>query len=176
MIPKLDGIEVCKQVRAVAPIPIVMVTARGDEPDRINGLELGADDYVVKPFSPRELTARVKGVLRRARGERSNGSSSHMSVIRHRELEINLLSHEVFKQSQLVTLTEREFALLAWFVTHPQQAVRREQLLEEVWGYDCGDTATITVHVRRLREKIEDDPSEPTRITTVWGYGYRYVQ
>ena len=171
MLPGLDGLEVCRRLRAVAPIPVIMLTARDEESDRVLGLELGADDYVSKPFSPRELTARVKSVLRRAQGPLSPIDAS--GVLTVGDLDIDLAAREVRRHREVVTLTTREFELLVFLVRHPRRAFRREELLEHVWGYTYGDTSTVTVHIRRLREKIEPDPSAPRIIQTVWGAGYR---
>jgi DNA-binding response OmpR family regulator len=171
MLPGLDGIEVCRRLREFTPVPVVILTARGDEEDRIVGLELGADDYIAKPFSPRELTARVKAVLRRANGL---VASSAPRVIDCGALTIDLGAREVTVDGDMTTLTAREFDLLAHLAEHPRRAFRREELLEQVWGYSYGDTATVTVHIRRLREKIEPEPSTPRWITTVWGVGYRF--
>jgi DNA-binding response OmpR family regulator len=171
MLPVLDGLEVCRRLRLAAPIPVVMLTARGEENDRIAGLELGADDYVTKPFSPRELTARVKAVLRRANGGISDNG---IRVLQGGGVVVDLVAHEVHLDGAPVSLTSKEFDLLAHFMAHPRRAFRREELLESVWGWTFGDTATVTVHVRRLREKLEADPSEPTHLVTVRGTGYRY--
>ena len=172
MLPGLDGLEVCRHLRSRAPIPVVMLTARGGEEDRVLGLELGADDYVSKPFSPRELTARVKAVLRRAGAQ--HGEVDSAGTFEHDGLQIDLGAREARVRGELATLTAREFELLAFLVRRPRQVFRRDELLEHVWGYTYGDTSTVTVHIRRLREKIEDDPSAPRRITTVWGVGYRF--
>jgi len=172
MLPGLDGLEVCRRLRSRAPIPVVMLTARGSEEDRVLGLELGADDYVSKPFSPRELTARVKAVLRRAGSPL--GEVDRARTVEYDGLQIDLGAREARVRGELATLTAREFELLAFFVRRPRQVFRRDELLEHVWGYTYGDTSTVTVHIRRLREKIEDDPSAPRRITTVWGVGYRF--
>jgi DNA-binding response OmpR family regulator len=137
MLPGIDGLEVCRRLRQTSAVPVVMLTALGEEENRIAGLQLGADDYVTKPFSPRELALRVSSVLRR-------------------------------------TLPAPAFDLLMFLLSHPGEAFTREQLLEKVWGWDFGDQSTVTVHVRRLREKIETTPAKPTRIATVWGVGYRY--
>jgi two-component system response regulator ResD len=171
MLPVIDGLEVCRRLRQAAPIPVVMLTARGEENDRIAGLELGADDYVTKPFSPRELTARVKAVLRRASGGlHPIGTRS----LRGGGIDIDLVAHEARRRGTPVSLTSKEFDLLVHFLSHPGQAFRREELLESVWGWTFGDTATVTVHVRRLREKVEDDPSDPRHLLTVRGTGYRF--
>jgi DNA-binding response OmpR family regulator len=171
MLPELDGLEVFRRVRAIAPIPVIMLTARGDENDRILGLELGADDYVGKPFSPRELTARVKSVLRRTDRAPENETDRVLSA---GDVEVDVSAHEARLGGRLVPLTVREFDLLVFFIRNPHHVFRREELLERVWGYTFGDTSTVTVHVRRLREKVEPDPSSPTRIQTVWGVGYRF--
>ena len=174
MLPGLDGLELCRRVRAVASVPIVMLTARGDETDRVVGLELGADDYIAKPFSPRELTARVKAVLRRSAGLVDDPLSAVDQRLTAGHLEVDLAAREVRLAGDTVDLTGREFDLLAFFMLHPHQVFRREELLELVWGYTFGDTSTVTVHVRRLREKVEADPSAPGHIRTVWDVGYRF--
>lgn len=176
MLPGLDGLEVCRRLRSRAPIPVVMLTARGGEEDRVLGLELGADDYVSKPFSPRELTARVKAVLRRAGSPLDERSTEvdRTGTLEYDGLSIDLAAREARVRGELATLTAREFELLAFLARQPRQVFRRDELLERVWGYTYGDTSTVTVHIRRLREKIEDDPSAPRRIATVWGVGYRF--
>jgi two-component system response regulator ResD len=171
MLPGMDGLDVCRELRAFAPVPVVILTARGDEDDKIVGLELGADDYVSKPFSPRELIARVNAVLRRASAQ---VVSSTPTVINVGEVSIDLGAREVRTADGVIALTAREFDLLSYLARHPRRAFRREELFEAVWGYTYGDTATVTVHIRRLREKIERDPSNPRLITTVWGVGYRF--
>jgi DNA-binding response OmpR family regulator len=173
MIPSLDGFEVCRRLRAAAPVPVIMLTARGEEADRIVGLELGADDYVSKPFSPRELTARIKAVLRRAGGSVTT-SGDEPTLLRAGALEVDTVAHEARRDGELVALTSREFDLLVHFMRHPRRAFRREELLEQVWGFAYGDTSTVTVHVRRLREKVEADPADPRHVCTVWGVGYRF--
>ena len=170
MLPKLDGIEVCRRLRDVAPIPVVMLTARGEEDDRIAGLQIGADDYVTKPFSPRELSARVQAVLRRTRGT----DPPTAAVLTGGGLELDRRAHEVRRNGDVLSLTVKEFDLLAHLMANPRRSFRREDLLREVWGWTFGDTATVTVHVRRLREKVEDDPGEPVHLTTVRGVGYRF--
>jgi DNA-binding response OmpR family regulator len=171
MLPGLDGLEVFRRVRTVSPTPVIMLTARGDEGDRVMGLELGADDYVAKPFSPRELMARVRSVLRRAGGMVEPTGSD---VIEAADLRLDQSAREVQRGGEPVSLTVREFELLAFFMRHPHRVFRREELLEHVWGYTFGDTSTVTVHVRRLREKVERDPAAPKHIQTVWGVGYRF--
>jgi DNA-binding response OmpR family regulator len=175
MLPQLDGFEVCRRLRATAPVPVIMLTARGDEDDRVMGLELGADDYVSKPFSPRELAARVKAVLRRAAGTNPDGAVERGGdPIIAGDLRVDVLAREVRRSNQLVTLTAREFDLLVFLAARSRRVFRREELLEAVWGYSYGDTATVTVHVRRIREKVEVDPGEPRHLKTVWGVGYRW--
>jgi two-component system response regulator ResD len=173
MLPGIDGLEICRRMRSAAPVPIVMLTARGTEDDRVAGLELGADDYVTKPFSPRELTARVKSVLRRATMDRSPAELSD-DVLHAQSLEVSPSSREARRDGTLLALTQLEFDLLTFLMRHPGRVFRRETLLEHVWGYTFGDKSTVTVHVRRLREKIEVDPAHPRLIQTVWGLGYRF--
>jgi two-component system, OmpR family, response regulator ResD len=172
MLPGLDGLEVCRRLRARAPVPVIMLTARGDEDDRVMGLELGADDYIAKPFSPRELTLRVQAVLRRAGGTLQTTLPTPRIVVD--DLEIDVSAREAFREGALLALTAREFDLLSHLASHPRRVFRREELLEAVWGFTYGDTATVTVHVRRLREKIEAEPATPRHLTTVWGVGYRW--
>ncbi|MGI9005573.1 MAG: response regulator transcription factor [Streptosporangiaceae bacterium] len=173
MLPGISGLEVCRRLREHWPIPVVMLTALGEETDRVVGLETGADDYVTKPFSPRELALRVRSVLRRARGSGLSGQPAR-GTIGDGELGIDLSAHEARLGAALLALTSREYDLLVFLLSHPRQAFSREQLLEQVWNWSFGDTSTVTVHVRRLREKIEKDPTLPRRIITVWGVGYRY--
>jgi len=174
MLPGLDGLEVCRRLRALAPVPVIMLTARGDESDRVVGLELGADDYVSKPFSPKELVARVRAVLRRAKGPLAPPPTSGPVVFEDGDLLVDVAARQARLRGEIVPLTAREFELLVFLMRHPREAFRREDLLQHVWGSRYGDTSTITVHVRRLREKIEPEPSSPTRIATVWGVGYRW--
>ncbi|MCP8711089.1 response regulator transcription factor [Streptomyces sp. AC04842] len=172
MLPGMDGLEVCRRMRGQGPVPVIMLTARGDEGDRILGLEVGADDYVTKPFSPRELVLRVGSVLRRVRPvEDASGGSG---VLRAAGLVADPGARRVTKGGAELALTVREFDLLAFFLAHPGRAFAREELMREVWGWDFGDLSTVTVHVRRLRGKVEDDPARPRLIRTVWGVGYRF--
>jgi DNA-binding response OmpR family regulator len=173
MLPGMDGLEVCRRLRERWPIPVVMLTALGDETDRLAGFDIGADDYVTKPFSPRELAMRVRSVLRRARGS-GLPAQPDAGVIRDHDLSVDLAAHEVRIGGSLIQLTAREFDLLVFLMRNPRRAFTREQLLSEVWSWSFGDTSTVTVHVRRLREKLEKDPTLPKRILTVWGVGYRY--
>ncbi len=178
MLPGIDGLEVCRRLRERWPIPVVMLTALGDETDRLAGFEIGADDYVTKPFSPRELAMRVRSVLRRSRSmvqaDKPEGRLAPPEILTDRDVTVDLSAHEVRASGKLIQLTSREYDLLAFLLRHPRQAFTREQLLSEVWGWTFGDTSTVTVHVRRLREKLETDPTLPRRIVTVWGVGYRY--
>jgi DNA-binding response OmpR family regulator len=174
MLPGIDGLEVCRRLRALAPVPIVILTARGQENDRIVGLDLGADDYVAKPFSTKELVARVRAVLRRARGPLA-AAPEPTRVLVDGDLEVDITARQARRAGEVVSLTAREFELLAFLMRNPNRAFRREELLERVWGYSFGDTSTVTVHIRRLREKVEDDPSAPRYLATVWGVGYRFV-
>ncbi len=171
MLPGLDGLEVCRRLRQRGPVPVIMLTALGEESDRLTGLELGADDYVTKPFSPRELVLRVASVLRRS-------TAGNVALPRRRlrdgDLVVDVPAHEVTLGTEVLALTAREFDLLAFLVAHPRQSFDRAALLEHVWGWSFGDQSTVTVHVRRLREKVEADPARPRRIATVWGVGYRY--
>ncbi|WP_315987067.1 response regulator transcription factor [Actinomadura sp. HBU206391] len=171
MLPGMSGLEVCRRLRESSPVPVVMLTALGQETDRLIGLETGADDYVTKPFSPRELALRVRSVLRRARGTLT---SIGVGLIRDGDLVVDVGAHEATLRGVELRLTAREFDLLAYLLRHPRRAFTREDLLGQVWGWSFGDSSTVTVHVRRLREKIEDDPTVPRRIVTVWGVGYRY--
>jgi DNA-binding response OmpR family regulator len=166
MLPRLSGLEVCRRLRP-RRLPIVMLTARGEESDRIMGLELGADDYVVKPFSPRELVARIRSVLRRA-GPRDQ------SKIELGPIELDPRSRTVRIRRRQVELTAREFDLLAFLMAHPGRVFSRDELLEQVWGYTFGGTPTVTVHIQRLRSKIERRTDEPEHVKTVWGAGYRF--
>ncbi|MDA5279417.1 response regulator transcription factor [Streptomyces sp. Isolate_45] len=179
MLPGMDGLEVCRRLRArehgTRPVPVVMLTARGDEDDRILGLEVGADDYVTKPFSPRELVLRVRSVLRRASAHRgSSDAGAGGPLLAAAGLTMDPAARRVAKNGCELALTLREFDLLAYFLGHQGQVCDRERLMREVWGWDFGDLSTVTVHVRRLRGKIEDDPANPKLIKTVWGAGYRF--
>jgi DNA-binding response OmpR family regulator len=171
MLPGQGGLEVCRWIRARSDTPVIMLTGRAELTDRIVGLELGADDYVTKPFSPRELVARIRTVLRRA-----GGSMSTEGRIELADLVVDPSTREVLVSGELIELTVREFDLLEFLCRHPRQVFSRDQLMDAVWGYrSARDTGTVTVHVRRLREKLELDPSHPQRFQTVWGVGYRFV-
>lgn len=175
MLPKLDGFEVCRILRRESDVPILMLTARGEEIDRVVGLELGADDYVTKPFSIRELMARVRNMLRRSTRSAVSGDSVGVDVLRSGDLEIDSTSHIVRRGGERLELKPREFDLLALLAKNRARAFTREQILERLWGHDYyGDSRTVDVHVRWLREKIEPEPSKPVRIVTIRGVGYRF--
>lgn len=169
MLPHIDGMEVCRRIRAGFAVPVIMLTALGEEEDRIEGLEAGADDYLTKPFSPRELILRVQSVLRRS-------SPEHVpeGVITAGDFSLDLSAHEIRLRGEPLTLTAREFDLLAYLIWRPSTVLSREDLMRFVWGWEFGDISTVTVHVRRLREKIEADPAHPVLLKTVWGVGYRF--
>ena len=171
MLPGTDGLELCRWIRSRSRLPVIMLTARGEESDRIVGLELGADDYVTKPFSPRELAARVRTVLRRSEPEVV--ADERLS---YDGLAIDSATREVTREGEPLRLTAREFDLLWFLARHPRRVFSREHLMRRVWGYSSAlDTGTVTVHMRRLREKIEVDPSHPRYLETVWGVGYRFA-
>ena len=172
MLPVIDGLEVCRRIRKESRVPIIMVTAKGEETDRIVGLEMGADDYMVKPFSPRELVTRVKTVLRRVA---AGPVASPSGVLRYGRLVVNPNARLVTLGEKDVHLTAKEFDLIHFLAAHPGQVFTREQLMDKVWDYTyAGDLSTVTVHVRRLREKVEPDPMRPAFIKTVWGVGYKF--
>ncbi len=171
MLPGIDGLEVCRRLREISRVPVVMLTALGEQCDRILGLEVGADDYLCKPFSPRELVLRVQSVLRRARAPLA---SPREAILRDGELVVDVMAHEARVGGRLLQLTRREYDLLTFLMRHPGRVFDREELMREVWSWSFGDRSTVTVHVRRLREKLGDDQAEPRRIVTVWGSGYRY--
>lgn len=171
MLPSLDGKEVCRRIRAGSQTPVVMLTARGEEVDKLVGLELGADDYVTKPFSPRELVARVKAVLRRT--DRQVRAKS--DALRFNGLRIDARTRKAEDERGEIQLTAREFDLLFHLASHPGQVFSRAQLMDAVWDYEfVGDASTVTVHMRRLRSKVEVDPSRPRHLKTVWGVGYKF--
>jgi DNA-binding response OmpR family regulator len=173
MMPGMDGLEVCRRLRRRMPtLPVVMLTALGEEADRVLGLEVGADDYVTKPFSPRELVLRIRSVLRRAAGPGVGVGAT--GILRDGDLVADTGRRVAHLGDRPLALTVREFDLLAFLLANPARAWSRAELLDKVWGWRIGDQSTVTVHVRRLREKIEPDPATPTRIHTVWGVGYRY--
>jgi DNA-binding response OmpR family regulator len=178
MMPGMDGLAVCRELRKQSVVPVIMLTALGEESDRVIGLEYGADDYITKPFSPRELALRVAGVLRRSRHEHTPAPTPDTTPLTEAtvdgDLSVDVAARAVTRGGVALQLTIREFDLLAFFLAHRGQVFSRSELMERVWGWTFGDESTVTVHVRRLREKIESDPANPRRVVTVWGIGYRY--
>src|SRR2546425_3489187 len=169
MLPGTDGLSLCRWIRGKSDLPVILLTARGEEADRIVGLELGADDYVTKPFSPRELATRVRTVLRR-----TSSAPPQAEQLEIGELVLNASTREVHRNGERLKLTVKEFDLLWFLASNPNHVFSRDQLMDRIWGYAAAfDTGTITVHIRRLREKIERDPSQPQLLETVWGVGYR---
>ncbi len=172
MLPGIDGLSLTQHLRQDQHIPIIMLTAKGEASDRIRGLDLGADDYIAKPFSPQEVVSRVRAVLRRAGGEAVPTSGR---VIEYQSLRIDSVSRSVAIAGEELSLTAKEFDLLYYFASHPRQVFSRAQLLDQVWGDELyTDPSTVTVHIRRLREKIEAEPSKPQYLLTVWGVGYKF--
>lgn len=171
MLPGIDGAEVCRRVRATGRVPIIMLTALGSTEDRITGLESGADDYLTKPFSPRELVLRVQSILRRSITDLTPEAPFVLG-----DFALDPSARVITKQGRVLALSVREFDLFSFLLKHPQQAFSREQLLRSVWRWEIGDLSTVTVTVRRVREKVEDDPTNPTILVTVWGVGYRLNQ
>jgi DNA-binding response OmpR family regulator len=172
MLPGMDGFSLIRNIRDRSEVPVILLTSRREESDRIAGLELGADDYVVKPFSPQELVSRVRAVLRRTQ---SKTESPTYGIVQTGNLNINPQTREVSANGSEIILTAREFDLLYHLVTHPRQVFTRDQLLESIWGlHDFIDPSTVTVHIRRLREKIELDPTSPVHLVTAWGVGYKF--
>ncbi len=170
MLPEVDGFEVCRRIRKKLDVPIIMLTARSEDIDKVLGLELGADDYLTKPFNSRELVARIKAILRRS----TTTEEESKKQIQIGKLQIDLLQHRVRLGEKEISLTSKEFALLSFLAVNAGNVYSREQLLAQVWGYDYyGDVRTVDVHIRHLREKIETDPANPEYIITVWGTGYK---
>lgn len=171
MLPDMGGFEVCKSIRKESKVPIIMLTAKGEEVDKILGFELGADDYITKPFSPRELLARIKAILKRSRMNPNEANEISIGPFK-----INATTREIYKEENLLELKPKEFDLLKLFLTNPGRVFSRQYLLEQIWGYDyLGDTRTVDVHIRRLRQKVEDNPDSPLYIRTVHGVGYKFV-
>jgi len=176
MLPGLDGLEVCRQLRRESTVPILMLTAKDDEIDKIVGLEVGADDYMTKPFSMRELLARVRAMLRRSRMQQQSSTADAVQPVRSGDLEADPLQRRVVLRGAALQLKPKEFDLLVYLMQQRGRVLTRDQLLEKVWGYTFGgDTRTVDVHIRWLREKVEEDPSTPRRLETVRGVGYRFV-
>lgn len=176
MMPGIDGLEALTRMRRVTPeVPIILLTAKATEDDRVAGLEVGADDYVTKPFSARELVLRVQALLRRSEEGGAVGEAPpQAAAIEDGDLRLDRRARTLHRAGQALSLTSREFDLAAFLMSHPGVVVGRDELMEQVWGWDFGDDSTVTVHVRRLRNKIEDDPASPRRLVTVWGKGYRW--
>lgn len=174
MLPRLDGIEVCRRLRATSAVPILMLTARGEEVDKLVGFTVGADDYVTKPFSPREVVVRVQAIMRRVTA--TNAPAMAMDgMLRFGRLLIQPQSRNAEREGESLDLTAKEFDLLYFLASHPNLVFTRQQLLDQVWGYDYfGDASTVTVHIHRLREKAEHDPAHPRHLKTVWGVGYKF--
>jgi DNA-binding response OmpR family regulator len=170
MLPGVSGFELCRQVREVSDVPLLFLSARGEDSDKLRGLGLGADDYIVKSATPAEVVARVKAVLRRAPTRRAGPAAA---TLRFGELVVDLAAHEVAFGARAIALTAREFELLRVFAEHPRQVLGRDQLFELLWG-SWGDRSAVSVYVRKLREKLEDDPAQPRLVVTVWGVGYRF--
>jgi DNA-binding response OmpR family regulator len=171
MLPGTDGLSLCRWIRSRSDLPVIMLTARGEEADRLVGLDLGADDYVTKPFSPRELTARVRTVLRR-----SGPPARLAGPVALGWLELDPRTREAMRDGKPLRLTAKEFDLLYFLASNQREVFSRDQLMQRIWGYEAAfDTGTLTVHVRRLRAKIERDPAQPRHLETVWGVGYRFV-
>ncbi len=174
MLPKIDGLTAFRRIRSLSSVPVIILTAKGEETDRIVGLETGADDYIAKPFSPREVVARVKAVLRRSQ---SAGAQASADSLRFDRLLISPRTRDVHSSGRRVEITAKEFDLLWFLASHPSDVFTRAQLLDQVWDYQyAGDASTVTVHIRRLRTKIEADPNRPRYLKTVWGVGYKFVQ
>lgn len=174
MLPKMDGMEVCQQIREFSNVPIIMLTAKGDDMDKILGLEYGADDYVTKPFNILELKARIKAIMRRS-GQEKVSEKPKKQVIESGDLKLNCESRRVYIGGKEINLTAKEFDLLELLALNPNKVYSRENLLNTVWGYEYpGDVRTVDVHIRRLREKVEENPSEPKYVHTKWGVGYYF--
>jgi DNA-binding response OmpR family regulator len=174
MLPKLDGIEVCKKIREFSMVPIIMLTAKGDDSSKVLGLEYGADDYITKPFNMLELKARIKAILRRVHADSAAFATNEITID---NFKINPIGRKIYLDDQKINLTSKEFDLVLLLVMHRGEVFSREQLLEEIWGYEYfGDVRTVDVHIRRLREKIEEDSSNPQYILTKWGVGYYFKE
>lgn len=173
MLPQKDGYEIIREIRKNQEIPIIVVSAKNEDIDKIRGLDFGADDYLTKPFSPAELTARIKAHIRRY--ERLKGHMAASEVIQHKGLEINTASHKTFVNGKDIQLTTREYELLVFLASNPNIVFSKERIFDTLWGNEyCGDTATVAVHIQKIRKKIEKDPTNPEYIETIWGSGYRF--
>jgi len=177
MLPEYSGFEVCQQIREYSDVPIIMLTAKGDDMDKILGLDYGADDYITKPFNILEVKARIKAIMRRARKDKASSQEEELKELTYEELRIDLESRRCYINNKEINLTAKEFDLLELLMTHSNKVYGREELLDTVWGYDYpGDVRTVDVHIRRLREKIESAPSDPKYIHTKWGVGYYFCE
>lgn len=173
MLPNKNGYEIIKEIREKFEIPVIVVSAKSEDIDKIRGLDYGADDYLTKPFSPAELAARVKSHIKRY--ERLKGNNPAVEIINHRGLEIYMASHKVFVNGKEVQMTTKEYELLVFFASNPNIVFTKEQIFDTIWGDEYyGDTATVPVHIQKIRKKIEKDPSNPEFIETLWGTGYRF--
>ena len=174
MLPDTDGYQICRQIRQASNTPIIILSAKGETFDKVLGLEMGADDYIMKPFEPKELVARVKAVLRRTRGmETAEEDSSEAKVVRYPDLVVNQTNYSVLYKGEVVEMPPKELELLYFLASHPNQVFTREKLLDNIWGYDYyGDTRTVDVHIKRIREKIKDH--DKWALSTVWGIGYKF--
>jgi two-component system, OmpR family, response regulator VicR len=177
MLPKVDGWEVCQRIRAISDVPIIMLTAKGEDMDKIMGLEYGADDYLTKPFNMLELKARIKTIFRRANTfQKTQNTAEKQNIITYKNMSVNLINRSVEIDEKYINLTAKEFDLLHLFISNPGKVFDRENLLETIWRYDyLGDLRTVDVHIRRLREKIEQNPAKPEFIMTKWGVGYYFA-
>ena len=173
MLPDIDGFQVCRKIRDFSQVPVIMLTARGEDVDKIIGLEMGADDYMAKPFNPRVLVARIKAILRRLAPVPSEQPSS---VILSGNIKMDLIKRTLLKGDEVIELTPREFDLLKFLVSNEDKVLTRQEIIDEIWKHEFVDFRTVDVHVRRLREKIEKDPTKPSNILTVWGRGYRFLR
>lgn len=172
MLPDIDGFQVCRSIREISQVPVIMLTARGEDVDKILGLEIGADDYMAKPFNPRVLVARIKAILRRLVSVKQENNPA--SVISFADIRLDLINRTLFKGSQPIELTPREFDLLKLLITNEGKLLKRQKIVDEIWKQEYIDFRSVDVHIRRLREKIEEDPTNPRNILTVWGKGYKF--
>lgn len=176
MLPKLNGFEVCQQIREFSNVPIIMLTAKGDDMDKILGLEYGADDYITKPFNILEVKARIKAIMRRMSPKKEAAPKNENLFLEVKDMKLDIEGHRVYIRDKEINLTSKEFELLELLISHPNKVYSREKLLKLVWGTDYpGDVRTVDVHIRRLREKVEENPGEPKYVHTKWGVGYYFA-
>ena len=176
MLPKLNGFEVCQQIREFSNVPIIMLTAKGDDMDKILGLEYGADDYITKPFNILEVKARIKAIMRRMSPKKEAAPKNENLFLEVKDMKLDIEGHRVYIRDKEINLTSKEFELLELLISHPNKVYSREKLLHLVWGADYpGDVRTVDVHIRRLREKVEENPGEPKYVHTKWGVGYYFA-